>query len=392
MFNKFLTLVLIGAVLALAAAPATAQGGDPADVVSSFYGWLLDYAGYDATSSEFRNPLVDGSYEERPEVSPDLIAKIDAMREAEGGLHYDPLTCAQDVAESFMIADVMPGDDGSASVLVETFFGWNPHPNTFVVTLRDEPGTGWQITGVDCQETVTPRGVTEAFYAWYLGQVPPAPEGDYPFLTAELNARIQGAERELGGGDPVLCAQDVPAWVAVDVAMAGHDEASMLVRTFFANNPDAHLLTVHLVRGDDAWQIDDIVCEAAPETVAALLYNEYIAYRQYDIQHGAERTPLADWSVYPWADYIGEELLASLLETYRGDEFRPADPFLCAQDIPAWATATAILGPQSDSVQVEVMGAFPSGPDTVSLMKLADVAMAPGPRGNWQIVSIACAR
>ncbi|NDJ77911.1 MAG: DUF3828 domain-containing protein [Chloroflexi bacterium] len=395
MFSKFLSLVLIGAVLALAAAPATAQGGDPADVVSSFYGWLFDYGGYDEGSGEFRNPLVDGSYAERPEVSPDLVAQIDAIREAESGFHYDPLTCAQDVAESFAIAAVMQGEDASASVLVETYFGWNPHPNPFLVTLRQQSDGGWQITGVNCQETVTPRGVAEAFYNWYLAQVPggEAQAERSPLLTDDLNARLAEArsQRELGGGDPVLCAQDIPSQFAVDEVMVGQAEATMVVREFFSGNPDPRLLTVKLVY-DQQWLIDNIVCEVAPETIVELLYNEYILHTSYDLQRGIERTPLADWGVYPWAEYMGEALLADLLEIYRGAALRPADPFLCAQDLPMWVTAEPVQGPQSDSVTVQVLGMYSSGPASTTDVLLAEARMTTTATGDWQMVDITCAQ
>lgn len=393
MYRKSVTLLLVAMALALGIAPAAAQD-DPTGVVDSFYGWYLDYAGYDETTEEFRNPLADGSYQEREELSADLIDRVVAIREEQGGFFHDPFLCAQDVPESFEIVQVDPLTERDAAVLVREYFGFNPHPKVFVVSVHAQDGA-WQIADVICQESVTPRGVTETFYNWYLEQVPggDALDESYPFLTTDLNARIQAArsQREPGGGDPVLCAQDIPNYVSVNPVMVGQDTATMLLREMYAGNPTPRMVTIRLVH-DQQWMIDDIVCEIAPETIAELLYNEYITFMRYDMERGIERTPIADWSIWPWAEHMSEDLLASLLDTYRSDEFRPADPFLCAQDLPSWVSAAPIYGPESDSVTVEVSGAYPSGADSFASTLLARLKMATSADGTWMLVDITCAR
>jgi hypothetical protein len=89
---RFVVSLLVGLVAVLALVPAAAQEADPVDVVERFYTWYLDYTGYDTETEEFRNAIVDGSYREREELSPALIAEI----EAEALRFADPFLCAQD--------------------------------------------------------------------------------------------------------------------------------------------------------------------------------------------------------------------------------------------------------------------------------------------------------
>lgn len=381
--------VLFGVLMALIAAPAAAQD-DPAEVVTSFYGWYLGYAGYDQDSEVFRNPLVDGSYQERSELSARMIDQVAAMRDEQGGFHYDPFLCAQDLPASFE-TELVEMRDQNATVMVREFFAWNARPNVLAVDLVNQDGA-WHIDGVNCQETITPRGVTEAFYTWYLEQVPGGEglQSSYPFLTDDLNARLAQTRQQPGGGDAVLCAQDFPVSVAVDVVMVGEDEATMLVREFFAGNPQPSALTVRLAHGEQ-WLIDDIMCQVAPETVVELLYNEFILFMRYDMIHGIDRAPIADWSPYPWAQYMGQDLLDDLLAQYRSGEARPADPFLCAQDIPA-RVDVALMDASSDGrVTLSISGAYPSGPETYATYELAVVEMALAPTGDWQMVNLTCA-
>ena len=179
--------------------------------------------------------------------------------------------------------------------------------------------------------------------------------------------------------------------MAVNQVAASDDEATMIVREFFAGNPQPRSLTVTLIN-DGQWQIDDIICQVAPDTLAELLYNEFILFMRYDLERGIERTPIADWSVYPWAQTMSEDVLTELLATYRSDAMLPADPFLCAQDVPLWVDATVEESGTAERVTVRVAGAYPSGPDTTTSYDLTLVEMALDPAGEWQVVRIRCAR
>lgn len=392
--RKLAAALLAIALLAIATMPAAAQGGSPETVVNSFYTWYLGAVGYDEASGEFHNPLVEGTYQERPELSPELIEKVAAIREEEGGYQYDPFLCAQDIPVSFEVepADQPTGQD--AVVLVREYFGWNPRPNLLVVSLHAIDGT-WRIANVNCQETITPRGVTESFYAWYLDQVPAGESLDepYPLLTDALNERVQQArrERQLGDGDPILCAQDIPVSVAVDTVSAGDEQATMLVREFFAGNPQPKVLSAELILTGEQWSINDIQCQPAPEVIAELLYNEYLTFMRYDMANSIDRTPIKDWTPYPWAQYMGESLLDELLAQYSSGELIPADPFLCAQDLPEMITVEQADN-SGDNVTLRIMGAYPSGPDTFTTYELALAEMAPAPTGEWQMIALSCAR
>ena len=114
---------------------------------------------------------------------------------------------------------------------------------------------------------VPPEQVVESFYAWYLaypGQ-PPArnalADGAYasrPELAPEFVEKVDAllASFDKGGYDPFLCAQDVPAEVAVEAATVSGSEASVPVKTSFAG----HGFTVKLALEDGQWRIVDITC------------------------------------------------------------------------------------------------------------------------------------
>jgi len=148
-------LLLSGGVLGLNAliksdsagvAAAEALTPEPADVVESFYGWYLDNAGYDAESGTMRNPLADGSYALREELSPALVEEVDALLASfhEGGAGYDPFLCAQDIPAEFAVS-TFSISESAAEVRVETSFVGH----SFQVML-EKIGGEWTITAVRC--------------------------------------------------------------------------------------------------------------------------------------------------------------------------------------------------------------------------------------------------
>lgn len=373
-----LTLVLLVVILALM--PVAAQEDNPRAVVESFYTWYLDYAGYDEDADVFRNPIVDGSYRERAELKPALIEAIDAQEER----FADPFLCAQDLphAAEYEVID-------SQHVLVNLYFGYSPHPHTLVVGLQDG-----LIANVDCMETATARGTAWNFYYHVIEDRDSLEIGSSPLLTDALNAQLSEALKRplpLREGDPVVCAHDHPQYASVHLISRDGDRAKMLVREFFANDPNPHLITLDMVKGEN-WQIDTINCAIMPEDIAAYLYNEFVAFRKYDIERDLDQTPLMDWNPYPWANFMREELYDELVTIYSSDAPRPVDPFLCAQDTPERVLAEAILGPQSDSVAVQIKGMFSSGPDSFDTVELATATMTTDENGIWQIAEITCTR
>ena len=145
--RRWLALILVMALAVSATACGTeaapASGGDPETVVQSFYDWYLDAAGFDPESQERRNPLVEGTYRERPELSAEFVARLDAS--VAEGLAADPLLCAQDVPEAVETGETAITDDGATVAVTTSFAG-----HGFTVALR-QAAEGWQIDDVTCQ-------------------------------------------------------------------------------------------------------------------------------------------------------------------------------------------------------------------------------------------------
>lgn len=143
-FSVFVTLIALTIVLAGCGTANAQETSSPEMVVNEFYGWYLENLGYDAATDEFRNPLQDGSYQDRKELSAEFIDRIEEMK-AEG-LAADPLLCAQDVPQSFSIkgVDLSPmGEEARVSV------GTSFEGHEFQVYLQKISGE-WKIAGVIC--------------------------------------------------------------------------------------------------------------------------------------------------------------------------------------------------------------------------------------------------
>lgn len=161
MFRKWFVFVLAAALLvaglvgvnalvkadAAGVAAVEALTPEPADVVASFYGWYLDYAGYDPESGEMHNPLAEGAYADRSELSPDLLFATDSLMasfDEEGMGGYDPFLCAQNLPVDFYLTTLSVSDE-TAEVMVETSFSGHQ----FVVSLV-QLGERWVMDEVMC--------------------------------------------------------------------------------------------------------------------------------------------------------------------------------------------------------------------------------------------------
>lgn len=138
-----LMLVSLGITACAASAEAAAS---PQMVVESFYSWALEYTAFNEETGERANPMVDGAYIARPEISAAMIDSYEATRasfEPMGG-GYDPFLCAQDIPTTFRVGEtVVEGDQ--ALVTVETSFA----NHSFQVELTREAGE-WLISDVFC--------------------------------------------------------------------------------------------------------------------------------------------------------------------------------------------------------------------------------------------------
>lgn len=250
---------------AAAAAPTRPPGEAPANVVNSFYTWLLNYA--ETTG----NPLADRAYRDSEQLSQELIQEVDAELDAMELGGADPFLCAQDIPGQLDVGDAAVTGDEARVVVHEI---WNPGTDAEqardVTVWLEQTDAEWQIVAIGCPRPIneTPSGTVEAFYNWYLDYIgePRTEEMRNPlvdrayrrsaYLTrdfvAEVDATLAGFER--GGFDPFLQAQDIPSSFEVSEAEIEGDSATVQVTTSFPG----HVLNVRLIRQGDEWLIDEI--------------------------------------------------------------------------------------------------------------------------------------
>jgi hypothetical protein len=390
-------LMVIVGLLASGLAIAVAQADQAAAVVgkiTSFYDWYLDYI--HSGDNGIRNPLSNRAYHDSPALTPELIAEIDAMADAEGGFHYDPFLCAQDFPLSFSVEVVRVEADEATALVREDF----NNPDTNDLTLRlINTGDNWQINSIVCGETITPVGVVEDFYDWYLyeARMEPATQTRrnplmdgtyqaYPLLSENLVTTV--ADIVTSGemhADPLLCAQDIPQYVDVDILAEQDDRAEVLVRAHFAGNPHPAYLTAVLTQSTGQWLLDEIQCDARPEAVAQVVYDRYAAFTRYSMTHDNMYHPLSEWGNF-WQIVMTADLYSSLMDAL-ASSVSPADPVLCAQDIPHRFEVERTAFTENTAI-VTVSGVYPAGPDSNSRYPLAEVTLENS--GGWQVSSIDC--
>jgi hypothetical protein len=118
-----------------------------------------------------------------------------------------------------------------------------------------------------------PDAVAQEFYAWYLGDARqegnPLVNGAYvqrTELSADLitNVQDQLAAMERGGGDPFLCAQDIPSEIRFEDAQTADGRATVIAHGVWNAGTayeTTNVLTLTLVEDTDgAWTIDAIAC------------------------------------------------------------------------------------------------------------------------------------
>jgi hypothetical protein len=118
--------------------------------------------------------------------------------------------------------------------------------------------------------TSSPTEVVESFYSWYLDNLGHDPEAEIfrkpsedelearPELSNEvLSLRLEtlASFGEVGGYDPLICAQDVPNEIQTELVSNDNNEARVLVSTDFSG----HQFTVRL-KAADGWQIVEVIC------------------------------------------------------------------------------------------------------------------------------------
>jgi hypothetical protein len=324
----------------------------PAETVDAFYQEYVAYAGDDFLRTE-NNPLVDGVYQDSPYLSPRFIQELADYTAAYNPHGYDPVVMAVQIPSEWTVGEaVVEGDKAVVEIrrAWSTLDTWLP----MQVLLKQENGR-WLIDDVSVVNAAyftpdgnTPEEVVEAFYTWYLAYTGSPAAGEFrsplserayaesPSLSADLMAAMdttlaQMHEREMGGADPFLCAQNIPVSVFVpDAFVVGDDEARVLLRTGFFG---PHYLVLTLRPADGGWLIDEIECASqSPAGIARAFYTWYLGY--IGAREGGEfRNPLVD-GVYRDTPFLSDDFVqrvdAMLADKAQGG----FDPFLLAQDIP----------------------------------------------------------
>jgi hypothetical protein len=118
----------------------------PEMVVRDFYEWYLSAFRRDG---EMHNPLAEGAYRERADLSAGFKAEIEGTLASFDKGGYDPILLAQDVPVEIRVGEGQIGGN-EAQMTVELFWGGNPTPSGRTVTLKVIDGQ-WKITDVEVE-------------------------------------------------------------------------------------------------------------------------------------------------------------------------------------------------------------------------------------------------
>jgi hypothetical protein len=428
--HMFSTLILAGILLSLALTacsdPASASP-PPEQVVEEFYRWHLGYPG---------NSLVDRAYHDSEYLAPSFVREVDELLNSSDKGGFDPFLLAQDMPEEITVEDAVI-DNGVAMVLTHQKFGGNPNLRDVTVELAPI-AERWKITaiymaeiapqtvmfsssarlelaeqlGVDPQELdvepvgdgylvmLSPRGVVQAFYGWYLAYIGergsdamrnPLVDRAYRDSDYLADSLIQEVDDLLnsfdkGGFDPFLLAQDIPERIVVGEAVLSSDVATVEIYQHFAGNPDPRAIMAQLILVDGTWKItgmmpSDMGAEEPaiePAQVAEAFYKWYLAYIG-DPATESFRNPMAD-RAYRESELLTGRFVRQIDELLASFDGAGYDPFLCAQAIPQSLSAEELVL-DGDTAEVEVTTSFIGHRFRVDLVSQD---------GVWKIDDIRC--
>jgi len=198
-----------------------------------------------------------------------------------------------------------------------------------------------------------------------------------PHLTDGFITRLDATfAQEERIADPLLCAQDVPTFYSIEVPEYDADSATVLMRQHF-DSPLTHNIKIDLVRIDDAWKIDNVVCEdtITPRGVTQAYYDYWLDYVGYDVETGHFENPMVD-RIWRNSDLLTEDLIARLDAMMDADTPIGHDPVLCAQDVPrdAQALEVDVRGDQARVLVNEYFGDFPVPYRVLVTLKIPNLA------------------
>lgn len=118
---------------------------------------------------------------------------------------------------------------------------------------------------------------------------------------------------------------------------------------------------------------------SSPEKVVSGYYGWYLDHLGYNAETDEFRNPLQDGS-YQKQGALSQEFIERIEEMKA--EGLPADPILCAQDVPqSFSISSVDLSPMGEEARVTVETSFEGHEFQVYLQKLA---------GEWKIAGVIC--
>lgn len=283
-----------------------------------------------------------GAHRDNPHLDPDFVARMEetVATYREAGIEaaaYDPiLMSVLGPAEigaagyGFEYLAIEPAGFGeqTANVLVERHWHYtsavSPLHFTFLWT-----GERWQISGVTSAMPATlpapqeaPVVVTEQLMAMMT-----ASTSQFDFVGEWL--RSVRPDIVLPNADLALCNQSWPMGFAIEGSFSqpnpltsstmAEEEAYVVVHLPFSGV----LLTTHLFREGDVWQVNDVICGDTPQGRALAFYAWYlgVAARAGETRW-AERAPNMD-RMNPGRTFVSERFLREAQQRFQEDPYLP---------------------------------------------------------------------
>lgn len=284
-----------------------------------------------------------GAHRDNAHLDPDFLAQMEetvaAYREA--GIEaaaYDPILMsmlgpAEFGAAGYGFEHLAIGPAGfgeqTANVLVERHWHYTHavSPLHFAFTWN---GERWQISGVTSSVPATPSPPAEApvvVTEQHMAMMT-ASTSQFDFVDEWLHA--VRPDFVLPNARLDLCSQSWPIGFAIEGSFIQPDpltsstmaeeEAYVVVHLPFSGS----MLTTHLLREGDVWQVSDIVCGDTPQGRALAFYAWYLgAAAEAGETRWAERTPTID-RMNPGHRFVSERFLREAQQRFQEDPYLPS--------------------------------------------------------------------
>lgn len=243
------------------------------------------------------------------------------------------------------------------------------------VTIRDET-------------TPVPVEVVKAFYDWYLSGYRAATDEagravPLGVMTGNMFDQIQSSQGATN--EALVCASGDPTSIALYPAGMGQGEARVVAFAQVTGMPVPRDVQVDLIQRDGQWLVDGVRCDLTPQATAEVVFTRYGYFMQAEQLEADPVERFADDWDFPWGRYITGQFLEQQAESDGDLRF---DPFLCAQDVPAYVRAEIVAETDIDAT-VAVSGSYPSGDGTYTESQLLEAELLATADG-WKLNVVSC--